>query len=249
MQRGAAPVGTSPFCSPVPSVEKRQIDDTEGGAAVSDKPERDGAEGQPVGEVDRAVDRIERPPLARAISYLCKYLPKDIANTHDELATSLAREAHINRLADEVRWLPCASTCTNWLRFGVQPKGAGPGMVPGYCPHKAHDRANLGIGGRRVLVSRLWTGKTLAGHRADRASVVRAVLEEAGVDPDDHDELAIVGGDGRWSWELLGRSRVDAATYAAAIAQVITTRRRWLREYDVAKQVVAARAGPAPPAA
>jgi hypothetical protein len=144
-------------------------------------------------------------------------------------------------LAEEVRWLPCAPTCANWLRFGVQPKGASSGMVPGHCKHKAHDRANLGIGGRRVLVSRKWSGKTLAGHKADRAAVVRAALEEAGFDPDDHDELSVSGTDGRWSWELLGRTRVDERTYAAAIAEQITTRQRWRAQYEVAK---AARAGP-----
>jgi hypothetical protein len=186
------------------------------------------------------------PGADRAISYLCKYLPKDIASTHAEPDVSPARAAHIDRLADEVRWLPCAPTCANWLRYGVQPVGAIAGMVPGHCKHKAHERANLGLGGRRVLVSRRWTGKTLAGHRADRASVVRAVLAEAGIDPDDHDELSVVGSDGRWSWELLGRSRVDAATYAIAIAEAITTRQRWRSQYEMAK---AARAGPAPPAA
>jgi hypothetical protein len=122
-------------------------------------------------------------------------------------------------------------------------------MVPGHCKHKAHDRANLGLGGRRVLVSRMWTGKTLAGHRADRAAVVRAALEEAGIDPDDHDELSISGTDGRWSWELFGRSRVDERTYAAAIAEQITTRQRWRAQYETAKATTAARAGPAPPAA
>jgi hypothetical protein len=101
-----------------------------------------------------------------------------------------------------------------------------------------------------VLVSRKWSGKTLAGHKADRAAVVRQALEEAGIDPDDHDELSVVGTDGRWSWELLGRSRVDAPTYAAAIAQAIRTRQRWLAEYDAAKTAAAAaRAGPAPPEA
>src|SRR5262245_60109900 len=121
-------------------------------------------------------------------------------------------------------------------------------MVPGHCTHKAHDRTNLGLGGRRVLVSRKWSGKTLAGHKADRVAVVRAALEAAGIDPDDHDEMAVVGTDGRWSWELLGRSRVDAATYAAAISQAIHTRQRWRREYEAAKTLVAARAGAGPPA-
>ena len=108
-------------------------------------------------------------------------------------------------------------------------------MVPGHCKHKAHDRANLGLGGRRVLVSRKWSGKTLAGHKADRAAVVRAALEEAGIDPDDHDELSVIGTDGRWSWELLGRSRVDEATYVAAIGQAIATRQRWRKQYEAAK--------------
>jgi hypothetical protein len=182
------------------------------------------------------------PDADRRIGYLCKYLTKDIAATYDDEGDpSPDQLAHIDRLAEEVRWLPCAPTCTNWLRFGVQPKGASPGMVPGHCPHKAHDRANLGLGGRRVLVSRKWSGKTLAGHKADRAAVVRAALEEAGIDPDDHDELAVSGTNGRWSWELLGRSRVDDQTYIAAVAQSIATRERWKAQYDAAK---AARAGP-----
>ena len=189
------------------------------------------------------------PDADKRVGYLCKYLTKTIAATHDEGDDpGSARAAHLDRLAEEVRWLPCAPTCANWLRFGVQPKGAGPGMVPGQCKHKAHDRANLGLGGRRVLVSRQWSGKTLADHKADRAAVVRAALEEAGIDPEDHDELSISGTDGRWTWELLGRARVDEATYAAAIAEQITTRQRWRAQYEAAKATTSARAGPAPPA-
>jgi Replication initiator protein, pSAM2 len=184
------------------------------------------------------------PDTDRRVGYLCKYLTKDIATTYDDGDPSPARQAHIDRLAEEVRWLPCSPTCANWLRYDVQPKDAEPGMVPGHCKHKAHDRANLGIGGRRVLVSRKWSGKTLAAHKADRAAVVRAALEEAGIDPDDHDELAITGSDGRWSWEVLGRSRVDEATYLAAIAQAIATRERWKAQYEMAKS---AWPGPAPP--
>jgi hypothetical protein len=186
------------------------------------------------------------PDTDRTIGYLCKYLTKSIAGTHTtDDDTTPAREAHTDRLAEEVRWLPCAPTCSNWLRSGVQPKGAEAGMVPGPCKHKAHDRSNLGLGGRRVLVSRKWSGKTLAGHKADRAAVVRAALEEAGIDPDDHSHLAVTGSDGQWAWEVIPRSRVDDRIYAAAIAQAITTRQRWRTEYETAK---AARAGPAPPA-
>jgi hypothetical protein len=186
------------------------------------------------------------PGAERAIGYLCKYLTKSIAGTNasDDEEPSSAREAHIDRLAEEVRWLPCAPTCSNWLRYGVQPNGARAGLVPGHCAGKAHDRANLGLGGRRVLVSRKWSGKTLAGHKADRAAVVRAALEAAGIDPADHDELAVVGSDGRWAWEVIPRSRVDDRTYAAAITEAMTSRQRWRTEYEAAK---AARAGPAPP--
>jgi hypothetical protein len=191
------------------------------------------------------------PGTERAIGYLCKYLTKPIARTYDDADASPARAAHIDRLAEEVRWLPCAPTCANWLRYGIQPAAAQAGMVPGHCKHKAHDRDHLGLGGRRVLVSRRWSGKTLAGHKADRAAVVRQALEEAGINPDDHEELSVVGNNGLWAWELLGRSRVDAPTYATAIAQVIRTRLRWRAEYDAAKTAAAAaRAGPAlPPAA
>jgi Replication initiator protein, pSAM2 len=219
--------------------------------AVDDDPEAEPAHVVRFGDQDDIQGLLAGTPGAdRAIGYLCKYLTKDIAATYDDTDTTPAREAHIDRLAQEVRWLPCAPTCANWLRYGVQPKAAGPGMVPGHCTHKAHDRANLGLGGRRVLVSRQWSGKTLAGHKADRAAVVRAALEEAGIDPDDHDELSISGTDGRWTWELLGRSRVDERTYAAAIAEQITTRQRWRAQYETAKQATAeARAGPTPPTA
>jgi hypothetical protein len=183
------------------------------------------------------------PDTDRTIGYLCKYLTKSIAGTHDGEDVSPAREAHIDRLADEVRWLPCSPGCSNWLRFGVQPKGARPGMLPGHCTGRAHDRSNLGLGGRRVLVSRQWSGKTLAGHKADRAAVVRAALEEAGIDPDDHDDLSVSGTDGRWAWEVIPRTRVDDRTYAAAVAEAITTRQRWRTEYEAAK---AARDGPQP---
>jgi hypothetical protein len=57
-----------------------------------------------------------------------------MAGTHDgDDDPSSAREAHIDRLAEEVRWLPCLPNCSNWLRYGVQPKNARAGMVPGHC--------------------------------------------------------------------------------------------------------------------
>jgi hypothetical protein len=142
---------------------------------LDDDPDVEPAHVVRFGEQDDIKGLLAGTPSAdRTVGYLCKYLTKDIASTYDDADASAARAAHIDRLAEEVRWLPCAPTCANWLRFGFQPKGAGPGMVPGHCKHKAHDRANLGLGGRRVLVSRQWSGKTLTAHKADRAAVVRA---------------------------------------------------------------------------
>ena len=71
------------------------------------------------------------------------------------------QERHLSRLHREVRFLPCSPRCANWLRYGVQPTGASRGHGARRRAAKAHDREHLGCGGRRVLVSRKWTGKTL----------------------------------------------------------------------------------------
>ncbi|WP_051426093.1 replication initiator [Jiangella gansuensis] len=197
---------------------------------------------------------IAGTPLAdRVIGYLTKYLTKSITDPlHDddgdgdgEVPVSAARRAHIDRLAEEVRWLPCSPTCANWLRYGVQPKDAKGGMEPGRCGSKAHDRVHLGLGGRRVLVSRRWTGKTLDQHRADRAAVVRAVLAEAGIEMDDHDELSATAtrpdGQPRFVWTVTHPGDVDGPTYARLIAHALAQKQRWRTQYEHAKT----RAGPA----
>jgi hypothetical protein len=58
---------------------------------------------------------------------------------------------------------------------------ADPGLIPWRCPSKSHDREHLGLRGRRVLVSREWSGKTLAEHKANRGAVVREALLSAGM--------------------------------------------------------------------
>ena len=59
-------------------------------------------------------------------------------------------------------------------------------LKPGRCKGKVHQRDTLGIGGRRILVSRDWSGKTLADHRADARAWVRALLGVT-TDTDDRD--------------------------------------------------------------
>jgi hypothetical protein len=115
----------------------------------------------------------------RLIGYLTKYLVKGVAECHQ--AETPAQREHVDRMAETLRFEPCSPTCANWLRYGVQPKNARRGMTPGFCKGKAHRREHLGYGGRRVLVSRKWSGKTLADHKADRKAWVLARLAEAGI--------------------------------------------------------------------
>ena len=73
----------------------------------------------------------------RCIGYLTKYLTKQVADCHQ--ADTDPEQAHAARLADALRYEPCSPRCANWLRYGIQPKGARPGLVPGCCKGKAHD--------------------------------------------------------------------------------------------------------------
>ena len=193
----------------------------------------------------------------RAVRYLCKYLTKAVAETYaphratldpedaDAVARATRYEAHIDALHAQVRVLPCSPSCANWLRYGIQPKNPTPGLHPRHCPAKAHDRECLGIGGRRALVSRHWTGKTLAEHKADRAAVVRAVLAEAGIEAPDADRLAadVLHTDGkpRFVWT---DTEPDQRDYPAMIAASLREARHWREQLEHAKTIAAQRGSP-----
>jgi hypothetical protein len=192
----------------------------------------------------------------RRVGYLTKYLAKtfgDAFATEDRGLSSRQRR-HVDRLLEVLRWLPCSPRCWNWLAYGIQPDGAESGMTAGCCPAKAHDGEHLGCGGRRVLVSRLWTGKTLDGHRADRAAVVRKVLEAAGVEMTDAQRLAAetLGPDGRprFAWRVWNPLHESTPVYRQVMARAIAEKVRWRREYEAGKAaggaavLVGARAGP-----
>ncbi|WP_432509334.1 replication initiator [Kineococcus auxinigenes] len=190
------------------------------------------------------------PDADRAVRYLCKYLTKDVASTYaaPDGEVDDEYEAHIDRLHAELRYLPCSPSCANWLRFDVEPQDPSPGMVPGRCPSRAHDREHLGLGGRRVLVSRQWTGKTLTEHKADRAEVVRQALEAAGIDPPEARRAAadVLHTDGRprYVWEDVPLEKRD---YATVIVASIAEHRRWKAEHEHAKTLATRRAGPPAP--
>jgi len=99
---------------------------------------------------------------ARCIGYLTKHL----GDCHQ--AETPAQQAHVDRMADALTSEPCSPTCANWLLYGIEPRNPRPGLTPGHRKGKAHRREHLGYAGRRVLVSRKWSGKTLADHRGDR---------------------------------------------------------------------------------
>ena len=218
------PVFTDPGSLPV------WVADTDGGGRYADP-----ATGQLLPSWDEAVDALGVDPDARPahvlrfgtqrkivgliagpkadkmIGYLTKYLTKSIAEgaATDGEPTDRQRE-HAARLHAHVRLLPCSPECANWLRYGVTPKNPKPRMAPGFCGKRAHHDDRLGCGGRRVLVSRYWTGKTLTEHAADRRETVRVVLEAAGIELPDGHSATELREDGKPRWQL-GTARPDQA--------------------------------------
>jgi len=110
----------------------------------------------------------------RAIRYVTKYVTKNLADTAAPRGEHA--RAHFDRLHAELAILPCSPSCANWLLYGVQPGKAKPGLVPGRCVGKVHQADTLGFTGRRVLISRNWSGKTLTDHRHDNHTWVKAIL-------------------------------------------------------------------------
>jgi hypothetical protein len=159
---------------------------------------------------------------SRCIGYLTKYLTKNVADCHAPETDAQVR--HAERLADTLRYEPCSPTCANWLRYGIQPKNAKPGMMPGRCKGKAHRSDHLGYAGRRVLVSRKWSGKTLADHRADRKAWLMAMLDLPATDPD------------RYTWEPVKPNDPDYLPTARRLLHVVADRVRWHQALDEARR-------------
>jgi hypothetical protein len=149
----------------------------------------------------------------RCIGYLTKYLTKHVADCHH--SQTPAQHEHAERLAAALRYEPCSPTCANWLRYGVQPRNPHAGLRPGACKGKAHRREYLGYAGRRVLVSRKWSGKTLADHRGDRQAWLMDTLGIPAADP------------GRYSWEPVSPGDPDHMPPAQRMLHVVADRIRW----------------------
>ena len=158
----------------------------------------------------------------KCIGYLTKYLTKHVADCHQ--AQTVDQVRHVDRLADALRFEPCSPTCANWLRYGIQPKNAKPGLRPGACKGKAHRREYLGYAGRRVLVSRKWSGKTLADHRADRKNWLMETLGLPATDPD------------RYAWEPVAPGDEDHMPVGRRLLHVVADRIRWQHALDQARR-------------
>jgi Replication initiator protein, pSAM2 len=162
----------------------------------------------------------------RCIGYLTKYLTKQVAECH--VPETDAQRAHADRLAEALRYEPCSPTCANWLRFGIQPKNSRPGLIPGACKGKAHRPEHCGYAGRRVLVSRKWSGKTLADHRADRKAWLVQTLGLEEPDP------------ARYTWAQVTPGDPDYLPLGQRLLHVVADRARWKAALTEARR----RAGP-----
>jgi hypothetical protein len=166
----------------------------------------------------------------RHIGYLTKYLTKGIhqAAGLGDHATQAQRD-HADRLHAELQITPCSPRCAVWLLYGIQPKGARHSLTPGRCKGKAHRAEYLGIAGRRVLVSRKWSNKSLADHRAERGEFVRQLLHQAGIHPSHGPQ------DGPYRWERPAPTDPDIPPRPVLLLQAVAERQRWKAEYTAAQ--------------
>ena len=175
----------------------------------------------------------------RTLRYITKYITKHAADCHP---TGTERQrAHLERLWRQLQATPCTDRCANWLLYGVQPKKATGKLRPGRCKGKVHQRSTLGIGGRRILISRDWSGKTLSDHKADAREWVRALL---GVTTDlagaDADPSAAGPAPLRHAWEMAHPTDRDVPPLAHRLLRSISERARWRSQLLAAKDRAAA---------
>ncbi|HYS34649.1 MAG TPA: replication initiator, partial [Pseudonocardiaceae bacterium] len=174
---------------------------------------------------------------ARLPGYITKYLTKNSADCHP-IGSDPQRE-HLDRLWHQLRVTPCSERCGNWLLYGVQPKMAHAKLKPGRCKGKVHQRATLGIGGRRILVSRQWSGKTLADHKADALAWVRTLLgNTAGHEDADPATVAMLVDQGQpdpHAWELVRPDDPDRPPLGHRLLRAVSERLQYKQALLAAK--------------
>jgi hypothetical protein len=209
---------------------------------------------QPLTPWDEALDQVDQPAhtvtfgrqvhskgilggteqAGRHIGYLTKYLTKSITEVVEP--TTDTQHRHADRLHAELLVTPCSPRCAVWLLYGIQPLGVSSKTVPGHCKGRAHRRTTLGLPGRRVLVSRKWSGKTLADHRADRMAFVAQALAAVGINKPAQDTSRLV-------WRKVAPGDQNVPPRAHLLMRAIAERIAWRAEYD---RAMLAAHGPSP---
>jgi hypothetical protein len=169
----------------------------------------------------------------RHIGYLTKYLTKSVSQAAglggDGVDPTERQREHRRRLLAELERTPCSPQCPIWLLYGIQPRRVRHTTTPGVCKGKAHKPVHLGIAGRRVLVSRKWSNKTLQEHQVERTAFVRQLLIKAGVRP------GYAVDDGPFEWEKTKPGDPDVPTRPALLLHAISQRQRWKADYLAAQ--------------
>jgi hypothetical protein len=80
-----------------------------------------------------------------------------------------------------------------------------------------------------VLVSRKWSNKSLADHRAERGEFVRQLLHQAGIQPTHGPQ------DGPHQWERPAPTDPDIPPRPLLLLQAVAERQRWKAEYTAAQ--------------
>jgi hypothetical protein len=168
----------------------------------------------------------------RHIGYLTKYLTKSTGEVIEAVTDQQRR--HHDRLHDELQVTPCSPRCAVWLLYGIEPLGTSSRTTPGHCMGRAHRRTTLGLPGRRVLVSRKWSGKTLVDHRADRKAFVLESLAAVGIAKPAPDPA-------RLFWQKVKPGDPHQPPRDHLVMHAIAERIRWRAEYD---RALLAAAGP-----
>jgi hypothetical protein len=94
---------------------------------------------------------------------------------------------------------------------------------------KAHQLKHLGIAGRRVLVDRKWSNKTLGDHRAERGQFVQQLLLDVGIQPAHGPQ------DGPYQWEHPAPTDPDVPSRPVLLLHAVAERQRWKAEYTAAQ--------------
>ncbi len=168
----------------------------------------------------------------RHIGYLTKYLTKDVAKAAGlddgayrpaaRASPPAGRRAGTSPRARRSARCGCSTACS--------PKGARHAMEPGVCKGKAHRPQHLGIAGRRVLVSRKWSNKTLDDHARERTAFVRQLLDQAPASgPATRSTTAPI------EWEKTSPGDPDVPSRPALLLPAIAERQRWKADYMAAQ--------------